>query len=368
MDAISTIMTALALGIASGLQQTTTQAVRDAYTGLKVLIERKYASVSLDVWETDPKSKARRGVVEEDLRKTQAAEDPELLHQAQALLQEAKTNGADVGRVIGVSLQEIEAASISLDSIIAQGSGAASGVEIKDAKVAGDITITNVQAGQVDDQRQRLSPDKASSSPPAAILLLAANPQGTDSLRLDKEVRAIDRALRTAEMREQFELHHHWAVQTRDLPNLFTRYQPVIVHFCGHGDTSGELILDSDADVPTPVAVDALAGFFSILPFKIRCVVLNACYSEKQAQAIAPYVDCVVGTDGAIGDNAAIAFAETFYGALGSGQSVQTAFDMGRSTVEMEGMSRQYAAKLLSTGSRPSALRFVRRDADSPKG
>lgn len=366
MDAISTIMTALALGIASGLQQTTTQAVRDAYTGLKALIERKYAGVSLNLWEDAPKSKARRGVVEEDLRKTQAAEDPELLLQAQALLQEARTNGADAGRVVGVSLQEIEAASISLDSIIAQGSGAASGVDIKGAKVAGDITITNVRAGQVGEERRR-PPGTEPLAPQAAILLLAANPQGTDSLRLDKEVRAIDRALRAAGMSDQFKLHHHWAVQTRDLPNLFTRYQPAIVHFCGHGDTSGELILDSDADVPTPVAVDALAGFFSILPFKVRCVVLNACYSEKQAQAIVPYVDCVVGTDGAIGDNAAIAFAETFYEALGSGQSVQTAFDMGRSLVEMEGMSGQFAAKLLPTGSSPSALRFVQGDADLPK-
>ena len=52
----------------------------------------------------------------------------------------------------------------------------------------------------------------------------------------------------------------------------------------------------------------------------IRCVVLNACYSEAQAQAIAEAIDCVVGMTSAVGDDAAIEFATAFYRALGYGE------------------------------------------------
>lgn len=73
------------------------------------------------------------------------------------------------------------------------------------------------------------------------ILLLAANP--TDSMRLgiDKEFRAIDRALREAEHRDDFEVESHLAVRFDDLAGLLMRHKPDIVHFSGHGSDANEL-------------------------------------------------------------------------------------------------------------------------------
>ena len=49
------------------------------------------------------------------------------------------------------------------------------------------------------------------------ILILAANPKATTSLRLDEEVREIDARLQRAKKREQFDIKQRWAVRIRDV-------------------------------------------------------------------------------------------------------------------------------------------------------
>ena len=65
---------------------------------------------------------------------------------------------------------------------------------------------------------------------------------------------------------------------------------------------------------------------FKVLGKEIDLVFLNACYSEKQARAIAEHVNCVIGMSNAISDIAAIEFASTFYSSLGFGRSIKDAF------------------------------------------
>lgn len=165
------------------------------------------------------------------------------------------------------------------------------------------------------------------------ILFLAANPQDTDQLKLDEEVRAIDQSLRLAEHRDRFDLRSHWALRYSDLTALLLRYTPQIVHFSGHGSSSGELAFGDDQGKAHLVAPDTLADLFSILRDNIRCVVLNACYSETQALGIARSIDCVVGMKRAVADDAAVAFAANFYLGLGYGRSIATAFALGRNSM-----------------------------------
>ena len=65
---------------------------------------------------------------------------------------------------------------------------------------------------------------------------------------------------------------------------------------------------------------------------------MNACYSQIQAQAIAENIDCVVGMSTAIGDEAAIIFAASFYRAIGFGRSIKDAFDQGKIAIMVEGI------------------------------
>lgn len=59
-------------------------------------------------------------------------------------------------------------------------------------------------------------------------------------------------------------------------------------------------------------------------------MVLNACYSEEQARAIAKSIPFVIGTTSAIPDEGAKKFSELFYYALGSGRSLHEAFLEGK--------------------------------------
>jgi len=190
---------------------------------------------------------------------------------------------------------------------------------------------------------------------PIKILFLAANPEDTSQLRLDEEMRGIDQALRQSEFRDKFDIKQHWAVRVIDLQGYLLRHKPDIVHFSGHGSASNEIILEDLDGNSQIVSSLALSQLFSVLKDNIRCVVLNACYSEQQAQAIAKNIDCVIGMSKAIGDSAAISFAVAFYQALGYGRGVKTAFDLGCVQINLESLAEQDIPKLLANNVNPKA-------------
>jgi len=194
---------------------------------------------------------------------------------------------------------------------------------------------------------------------PIRILFLAANPKDTDPLRLDQEMRAIDQALLQAAYRDRFEIKQQWAVQVSDIQGHLLRHQPDIVHFSGHGSATSEIILEDDTGTSHSVSVRALSQLFSVLKDNIKCVVLNACYSEPQAKAIAEHIDCVVGMSKAIGDRAAINFAAAFYQGLGYGRDVKTAFDLGCNQIDLKGLNEQDTPKLLALTRDPGQIVFV---------
>ncbi|MEH2128596.1 CHAT domain-containing protein [Nostoc sp.] len=191
------------------------------------------------------------------------------------------------------------------------------------------------------------------------ILFLAANPLKTTHLKLDQESRSIDQALRKSEFRDKFEIIQHWAVRVSDLQEILLRHKPDIIHFSGHGSPSSEILLEDNSGNSHPVSVRALSQLFSVLKDNIRCVVLNACYSEAQAKAIAQHIDSVVGMSKAIKDDSAISFATSFYQALGYGRDVKTAFDLGCVQIDMENLDEQDTPQLLALKYSPTTIFFT---------
>ena len=178
-------------------------------------------------------------------------------------------------------------------------------------------------------------------------------------LKLDDERRDIELALRQTEFRQRFDIKQQWVVSVADLQGYLLRYTPDIVHFSGHGSTSGQIILEDNAGNNHPISLRALSQTFSLLKDNVRCVVLDACYSRQQAQAIAQHVDCVVGMSSTINDAAAIRFAAAFYQALGDGQSIKTAFDLGSTQISLENLDGQDTPQLLSVNSNPADVAIV---------
>ncbi len=170
------------------------------------------------------------------------------------------------------------------------------------------------------------------------ILILSANPKNSSRLRLDEEVREIQGAIKRAKNREQFEIVTEWAVRVDDLRRALLEHQPGIVHCSGHGLGCDGLVLENLAGEAKLVSTESLAKLFNLFQAKIECVLLNACYSEAQAEAIYQHINCVIGMNQAVGDKAAIAFAVGFYDALGAGYSYKYCYDIGCASVDLEGI------------------------------
>jgi hypothetical protein len=168
------------------------------------------------------------------------------------------------------------------------------------------------------------------------ILILASNPRGTTVLDLSHEIRDIEEGLKRSQHRDQFKLEICVGVRPIDLRRAVTEIKPQIVHFCGHGTGSQGLCLEDDNGNPQLVSTDALLDLFRIFANSVECVVINACYSEVQAQAIAEHINYVIGMNRAVRDQAAIEFAVGFYDGIGAGESIQKSFEIGKLAVLLE--------------------------------
>jgi serine/threonine-protein kinase len=182
-------------------------------------------------------------------------------------------------------------------------------------------------------------------------------------------MREIKEGLRRSEKRDRFTIDSAEAVRYRDLRRSILESKPNIVHFSGHGVGSerqegedpalrkfvadlakagrGGLIVEDESGQAKLVDAEALAGLFALFADSVTCVVLNACYSQEQAEAIARHIPYVIGMGAAIGDRAAIEFAVAFYDALGSGRDYEFAFQYACNAIDIAGIPESDTPKLL---------------------
>jgi CRP-like cAMP-binding protein len=179
------------------------------------------------------------------------------------------------------------------------------------------------------------------------ILILSANPKDTARLRLDEEVREIENGLKLAHDRGGFELKHHWATRPQDIRRTMLEFRPNIVHFSGHGEGDAGVVFENELGQAHLVSAEALSDFFELFKCDVNCVILNACYSEIQAKAIARHISYVIGMNQAIGDKASIEFAVGFYDALVAGKSIEESFRFGRNAVQLRNIAEEITPVLV---------------------
>jgi TPR repeat protein len=189
----------------------------------------------------------------------------------------------------------------------------------------------------------------------------SAPPHGHGSrLLLDDEVREIGQKVRTARYRDDLALDTRWATRTDDLLLALNETKPQVVHFSGHGGTGGLVLVGSDASRPHPVDAGALVRLFRVFRGDIRLVVLNACFSLPQAEAIADVVGCAIGTRTEISDQAAIIFSSSFYRAIAFGHPVGVAFEQARTALDLEHLKERDCVQLVvAPGVDPAELYLI---------
>ncbi|MCP4695372.1 MAG: CHAT domain-containing protein [Gammaproteobacteria bacterium] len=196
------------------------------------------------------------------------------------------------------------------------------------------------------------------------ILLLSANPLDTERLRLDVENEKIKQGLKASKYRERFSIESHQAVRAADIHRALLEHAPDIVHFSGHGEGGEGIVLEDDNGCSSLVNAEALAQLFKLFGDEVQCVLLNACYSEIQAAAIAEHIDYVIGMKRAFSDNAAISFSGAFYDAIGAGKSVEFAFKLGCVATQMQGIPENLTPALKKRSQKPMAAAGIAPDAD----
>jgi WD40 repeat protein len=215
------------------------------------------------------------------------------------------------------------------------------------------------------------------------VLLFAASPRGAAPLDLPREFREIDEEVRMSPHRDAVELILVPGTRPVDLLRKLNENRPQVVHFSSHGDPDEILLESGDEEAdgigrpgvpmrsaderdmkslgpgaaasggtgqgqPHGVSKSALVNVLrSCDEGNLRLVVLNACHSRSQAEALTEVVDCVVSMNRTISDRAAIKFAASFYGALAFGKSVQRAFEQGVARLSAERIDETATPELL---------------------
>ena len=183
-----------------------------------------------------------------------------------------------------------------------------------------------------------------------SILLLAANPKETVNLRLQEEEREIKEQLRLAGY-GKVPINSAGAARPRDIQQAMVDFKPQIVHFSSHGVGQDGLVFEDSSGKSKLVSSEALADLFKLFCDHVECIVLNACYSEFQAKAIAQSIKYVIGMSKTIGDPAAIEFAVGFYKALGAGESIEFSYKLGCNAIQLAGITQHQIPILYIDGS-----------------
>jgi tetratricopeptide (TPR) repeat protein len=173
----------------------------------------------------------------------------------------------------------------------------------------------------------------------STVLFLAANPVAIQLLQISEECRAIEDKIRGAKFRDQLCFRSRWAARPADLLQCLHEDDPAVLHFSGHGaGAQGLCFLGEDGGVLC-VSSDGLAKVVRAAGDSIKLIVLNACYTKIQAEALIAYVPCVIGMPDVIGDSAAITYASALYQALAFGSSIANAHHCGLAALAIHSTS-----------------------------
>jgi hypothetical protein len=136
MDPLTLIVTAVTAGAVAASKDVAAQAVKDGYAALKTLLVRKFGQEAdvagaIEGVEKKPDSEARQAVLKEELETARAAQDADLVQQAQALLDLLKQHGLELGPSYQAELRGSGAIAQGPGATAAGAGGVAVGGDVK---------------------------------------------------------------------------------------------------------------------------------------------------------------------------------------------------------------------------------------------
>lgn len=154
-EIVTTVVTAVTLGAAAGLQETVTQMVEDAYLGLKRAIQEKYGNANLEIIEQIPNSETQQVALAEYLQHKGAGEDHDLLRKAQLLILLIEEHEPETKAVVDIHIKDVAGRSFKFDGASATGDISSATFKMEQAHFDDDVRIGKMEAGEKADTSKK---------------------------------------------------------------------------------------------------------------------------------------------------------------------------------------------------------------------
>lgn len=165
------------------------------------------------------------------------------------------------------------------------------------------------------------------------ILILYSSPADEDRLRLDREHRRVEEAI-TNVGAQSIVVDRRHAATLDDLARALASKQYEIVHFSGHGDSTGFYFDTATEDTGKLIQAGHLANLLKTTQRSLSAVILISCYSSDSAGELLAASPYVVSISGPADDTAAIDFTGHFYEQYFRSSSVESAFNFASAVVD----------------------------------
>jgi hypothetical protein len=146
------------------------------------------------------------------------------------------------------------------------------------------------------------------------ILFIAANLETSSAADIAwlKEYKAMQNIFAQNGFQNSMYIEPHFNTTPDEFLN-FTQGENIwLLHFCGHGNSNGKIILQDESDDVFAVRNRDFVNVLSDIS-GLKCVLFNACNSHILAEETQEIVDYVIGFDGVIHNDDAIEFIQRFY-------------------------------------------------------
>lgn len=198
------------------------------------------------------------------------------------------------------------------------------------------------------------------SNATAVVLFLSANPDPDNPLDVEKEQSRIVKVRNGSKYQTKVHIEGLPDLDFPEFAKSLRLHAPSVVHFSGHGEADGSLVMRDENSKTFEMKPQGLARLLALQKGTIRLVVLNACFSSMLADLLIADIECVIGMDDEVSDDAAILFAQTFYGAMFDGATVADSFETSSAAVAARYHDETHVPQLkVKVGVDPTKLRLV---------
>jgi tetratricopeptide (TPR) repeat protein len=182
------------------------------------------------------------------------------------------------------------------------------------------------------------------------ILLLSANPENTTTSRKRTGIKEIRDALKRANHGQLLDVQERLETSAVDISQSLSEIEPFIVNISGCEDGIEGLILDGihNENVLFDKKETLIADLFQNHSNNIKCIVLNSCYSEKQAKEIIRHIEFIIGISQNLEDKVVVDFLTEFYYQLGSKRTIINSYDQSCNLLKRTGTNPDWLPILLN--------------------